>query len=555
MLVATAIMLGIAACGDKDEPTPGLPGDGIIVKSEVSLSSTTPQTLNIKAPATPTVSAEATWLHIGTVNSGAAGIYSVELQAEPNPEASSRTTDLTITAGAHKATVKVTQNPGETISITSVEPSETLLPNGGELTIKYTSSSKPKAETPEWMTVKEQADGSMTLRYGANFGEKREGTVILTVTPSVKAEVKVSQEKIQLPQEMGSTAKELAAKMYAGINIGNTLEPPNGEGSWSPRMKEEYIAGLKAIGFNAVRIPCAWDSHVSNPADNTIDAAWLDRVDEVVGYVVANGMYAILNIHWDGGWLENTCKDGWDANVDKKQRDYWTQIATRLNHYDEHLLLAAMNEPNHTDDNSTRAIMRYQQTMLDAVRATGGNNATRVLVMQAPNTNNDIAVQGVYGMPDDVVADRLMVETHFYSPYQFNMMEKDESWGKQHYYWGAGNHVEGSDRNSNHEWEEDYVRAQMQQMKEYFVDKGVPGIIGEYAVCTNRENTPGIDKDKWRASVTLWNRVVTRESKNAGLVPFFWETGNDISRSDGSIKNSLQLDGVFQGAEEGKYPF
>jgi hypothetical protein len=115
--------------------------------------------------------------------------------------------------------------------------------------------------------------------------------------------------------------------------------------------------------------------------------------------------------------------------------------------------------------------------------------------------------------------------------------------------------VEGSDRNSNPEWEEDYVRAQMQQMKEYFVDKGVPGIIGEYAVCTNRENTPGIDKDKWRASVTLWNRVVTRESKNAGLVPFFWETGNDISRSDGSIKNSLQLDGVFQGAEEGKYPF
>lgn len=262
MLVATAIMLGIAACGDKDEPTPGLPGDGIIVKSEVSLSSTTPQTLNIKAPATPTVSAEATWLHIGTVNSGAAGIYSVELQAEPNPEASSRTTDLTITAGAHKATVKVTQNPGETISITSVEPSETLLPNGGELTIKYTSSSKPKAETPEWMTVKEQADGSMTLRYGANFGEKREGTVILTVTPSVKAEVKVSQEKIQLPQEMGSTAKELAAKMYAGINIGNTLEAPDGEGSWSPRVKEEYIAGLKAIGFNAVRIPCAWDSHV-----------------------------------------------------------------------------------------------------------------------------------------------------------------------------------------------------------------------------------------------------------------------------------------------------
>jgi len=409
MLVATAIMLGIAACGDKDEPTPGLPGDGIIVKSEVSLSSTTPQTLNIKAPATPTVSAEATWLHIGTVNSGAAGIYSVELQAEPNPEASSRTTDLTITAGTHKATVKVTQNPGETISITSVEPSETLLPNGGELTIKYTSSSKPKAETPEWMTVKEQADGSMTLRYGANFGEKREGTVILTVTPSVKAEVKVSQEKIQLPQEMGSTAKELAAKMYAGINIGNTLEAPDGEGSWSPRVKEEYIAGLKAIGFNAVRIPCAWDSHVSNPADNTIDAAWLDRVAEVVGYAENAGLRAVINIHHDGAdsahWLDikGASTDAAKNTAIKTQiAAIWTQIAARFADKGQFLMFEAFNEihdggwcwgDNRKDGGKQyRTLNEWNQTFVDAVRATGGENATRFLGIPGYCTNPSLTM-------------------------------------------------------------------------------------------------------------------------------------------------------------------
>ena len=92
-------------------------------------------------------------------------------------------------------------------------------------------------------------------------------------------------------------------------------------------------------------------------------------------------------------------------------------------------------------------------------------------------------------------------------------------------------------------------------MKRLFVDKGIPGITGEYAVCAIRENDPGIDKDKWKSSVRLWNKVVTMESKNAGMVPFYWETGQDINRTNGSIIRSYQLDGVFEGAAIGKYPF
>ena len=192
--------------------------------------------------------------------------------------------------------------------------------------------------------------------------------------------------------------------------------------------------------------------------------------------------------------------------------------------------------------------------MLDAVRATGGNNLDRVLVMSVPNTNIGIAAEGYFRMPTDVVADRLMVEAHFYDPYNFNMMTKDESWGKVAWYWGKENHVAGSDRNST--WgEEDHVRSQMQLMKTHFVDKGFPCIIGEYCVCEDRSNLAGVDKEKHQASQTLWNREVTREAKNAGCVPFFWETGGDINRRDGSILRSYQLDGLFLGASEGKYPF
>lgn len=330
-------------------------------------------------------------------------------------------------------------------------------------------------------------------------------------------------------------------------------------------VNETYVAALADMGFNAVRIPCAWDSHAT---DGVIDAEWLDRVDEVVGYVVGNGMYAILNIHWDGGWLENSLKyDGYLESVDSKQRTYWTQIAEKLNHYDQRVLFAAMNEPNVGDGKkdyegkqtvaknvSIDAIMKYQKTMLDAVRATGGNNLDRVLIMQVPETNIETGVEGYYALPSDQVADRLMVEAHFYGPYNFNMMEEDASWGKTFWYWGKENHVEGSDRNST--WgEEDYVKAQFQMMKKHFIDKGIPGITGEYCVCANRENEQGIDKDKWKASVRLWNKVVTEESKNAGMVPFFWETGGDINRADGTVRNNVQLDGVFEGAALGKYPF
>lgn len=557
LLLALAVAAGFASCSDdKDEPAPAW-GDGITVKSEMALAGKTPQTLNIKAPAAPTLTTDATWLHFGDVKSLPASIYAVEIHGDINPSGEARQAIVSITSGTHKAEVKVTQHAGDAVEILSVEPSTVLNPAGGTITIKYLATAEPSATMPDWMTRvhgRALTEGALTINYTANLsGAPREVEVTLSVTKTATATVTLTQAPKDLPQDMGSTAAQLASRMYAGINIGNTMECPGKEGDWSMPVNETYVAALAAMGFNAVRIPCAWDSHVSDAAINAIDPAWLDRVDEVVGWVIGNGMYAIVNIHWDGGWLENTCKDGYDASVDQKQRDYWTQIANKLNHYDEHLLLAAMNEPNHSDDNSTDAIMAYQQTMLDAVRATGGNNATRVLVMQVPNTNIDLGTAGYYHLPTDVVEDRMMVEAHYYDTYQFNMMEKDENWGKMHYYWGAENLVAGSDRNSPHT--EADVRTQMQKMKTAYVDKGIPAIIGEYCVCVDRSNVDGVDKAKHQASQKLWNHVVTREAKNAGCVPFFWEVGTDISRRDGSVIRSYQLDGVLEGAQEGVYPF
>lgn len=561
---AVTIVSMMCSCGEKGTPSNPSWGDssGMTVKEEVMLSGNTSQTLNIKASVKPTVTTDAAWLHIGEVKSLTTGIYSVDLNADVNATGETRIAEVSVTAGQEKATVKVTQVSGDVVEIRSIEPQGELDPDGGTITIKYVATAEPATNLPEWIKEADTRalnEGTLSLNYTPNnTGKEREGIIVLAVGKDGIANVTVRQPARTVAAINGKTAVEIAADMYAGINIGNTMECPGGEGDWSMPVNETYVAALAEMGFNAVRIPCAWDAHAK---DGVIDAAWLDRVDEVVGWVIGSGMYAILNTHWDSGWIEgDPCKKGFDEAINAKFGSYWTQIANKLNHYDQHLLFSAMNEPpvdetsKATKERSIDAIMKYEQTMLDAVRATGGNNLDRVLVMSAPNTSFELAAEGYFHMPTDVVADRLMVEAHFYGPYQFNMMEEDASWGKTFWYWGKDNHVAGSDHNTT--WgEEDWVKEQFDLMKKNFVDKGIPGITGEYCVCCNRENTPGIDKEKWRASTRLWAKVVTVESKNAGMVPFFWEVGGDIDRSNGKIKNPLQLEGVFEGAAIGKYPF
>lgn len=154
----------------------------------------------------------------------------------------------------------------------------------------------------------------------------------------------------------------------------------------------------------------------------------MKRVKEVVDYCIKDGLYVIINQHWDGGWIEH---NGMTANADIKTTKaqltkIWTQIADNFKTYDEHLLFAGMNEPGvgagegdiiGVADMSNR-IAEYEQTFIEAVRATGGNNAKRVLIVQGPNTDIDKFVANNYmSKIHDSATDRLMVEVHFYDPY------------------------------------------------------------------------------------------------------------------------------------------
>lgn len=358
------------------------------------------------------------------------------------------------------------------------------------------------------------------------------------------------------------TAREVADKMIPGINLGNTLEACNCswlsnkldyETGWQPtKTTQKIIDYYKELGFKSVRIPVAWYVHTSG-SNYTIDSAWMNRVKQIVDYCVNFGLYVVLNDHWDSGWVENSFDDTSEKNVAEKcsiMKRLWTQIANRFKYYDEHLIFAGLNEPNSDNATKVKALLQYEQAFIDAVRSTGGNNATRVLAVQGPNTDIDRTCD-LYDIDllNDSAEDALLLEVHFYGPYNFAQMMKDEDWGKMAYYWGSGNHMRTSTHNAT--WgEEKWVEGQFAKMKK-FTEKGIPVIIGEYGA-EWREMPAGESQMKHDASVELWYKTVTESAIKNGCVPMAWDVNSPrtiVNRATLTINCQPGYDGIMAGLQ------
>jgi len=351
---------------------------------------------------------------------------------------------------------------------------------------------------------------------------------------------------------MSSNAVTLAGKIKAGINIGNTLEATGGETAWgNPQITLQQIQLIKQSGFTAVRLPTSWDQYADQRTGKISDA-WLARVKQVVQWCVDSGLYVVVNIHWDGGWLDNNITSSGQASVNMKQKAYWEQIATTLRDYDEHLMFASSNEPPAKDANQMAILMSYYQTFVDAVRSTGGRNAYRVLVVQGPSTDIDLTDSLMNTMPTDTVPGRQMAEIHYYSPYQFALMTADATWGNQFFYWGAGYHST-TDTAHNPTWgEEAYLDAEFAKMKQKFVDKGIPVVMGEFGAIRRSAQLSGADLQLHLNGRAYFLNYASRRAIANGLLPFYWDNGAPdfaiFDRRAGTVSDQQALDALVRGA-------
>ncbi|MCH6199529.1 cellulase family glycosylhydrolase [Aquiflexum sp. LQ15W] len=396
----------------------------------------------------------------------------------------------------------------------------------------------------------------------------RTGTLTLTAGNAAPKEIKVSQKgqlypsynTFPIPPDasgMSSSAIELAAKIKLGWNVGNSLEAIGGETAWgNPLITPELIQLVKQNGFNAIRIPCSWNQYMENSTTAKIKTEWLDRVKEVVQYCVDEGMYVVLNIHWDGGWLENNVTLAKQAENNAKQKAFWEQIATHLLDFDEHLMFAGTNEPNVENATEMAVLNSYLQTFVDAVRSTGGRNSYRILVIQGPYTDIEKTNTLMTSLPVDNIPNRMMAEIHYYTPFQFSLMDADANWGNMFFYWGK-DFRSLTDPTRNATWgEEATVDSMMRLMKTKFVDKGVPVILGEYAV-GRRLTLTGTNLDLHLASRAFYLKYVTQQAIKNGILPFYWDaggTGNNGSglfdRRTNTVFDQQALDALIEGSKK-----
>lgn len=296
----------------------------------------------------------------------------------------------------------------------------------------------------------------------------------------------------------GLTALEATRLMGNGINLGNTLEacdnnvgiktnaPLSYETYWGqPKTTQAMIDGMKAAGFDTIRIPVAWMTNATHlyEGDYTIDADYMDRVEEVVRYARKAGMYVIINDHWDGGWYGMFGSESAEtrALAMEAYKGMWQQIAERFRDYSDYLIFESANEElgGRFDENSplycSDSVVTYltdderyaltneiNQTFVDVVRATGGNNATRLLLIAGYSTNIDQTCDDRFQMPKDTVDSKLMVSVHYYDPWSYcgaSSAASATKWGKVSDY--------------------EYLDQQLAKMTK-FTEAGYGVVIGEY---------------------------------------------------------------------------
>jgi len=314
-----------------------------------------------------------------------------------------------------------------------------------------------------------------------------------------------------------------------GWNLGNTMESTCGVGCWAPAPTQALINSVANAGFNTIRIPCAWDTH-ANQSTYQIDSTYMAQVKQLVDWCYARGMYVVINDHWDDGWLQSNLTGTYNPTTNAKVKSYWTQIANTFAGYDNHLLFACSNEPTASTSAQISELFAYYQTFLNTIRGTGGNNSSRWLVIQGPNTNIDQSYSMTNTLPSDPTPGRLMFEVHYYDPFQFALMESDASWGNMFYFWGQAYHsTTMTSRNAT--WgEESYVDAEFAKMQSKFVNNGIPVLLGEFGTVRRNgySDLTGANLSLHLASRTYFDKYIVSSANSHGMRPCYWDEGRPV---------------------------
>ncbi len=369
---------------------------------------------------------------------------------------------------------------------------------GDDTNVQATAVPGGDKETPDTTQPEEATPAPTENPYEVRAQERREE--MLNYVPGPMQDI---------------TSMELVSNMKIGWNLGNTLDATGGSGlssetSWgAPVTTQEMIDEVLAQGFNVIRIPITWQGHIGEGPDYLIDEEWLNRVQEVVDYAYYRGAYVIINMHHEDWHFPS--EENKEA-ASEMLSALWTQIANRFIDYNERLIFVGLNEPrkkgtewewNGGDAEGRAVVNHFMQVFVDTVRATGGNNELRHLMICGYAASSSENAMRAIEIPED---DKIIVSVHAYTPYDFALNTAGTS-----------------------EWKYTFeIEQLMTTINIIFVNKGIPVIIGEFGAL-NKNN----EQDR-----ATWAKVYLSSAVNAGIPCIWW----DNSAFNGSGENFGLID-------------
>lgn len=508
-----------------------------VSKEKISfLRNESEEILYIQSNINYTISSDKEWCTVIQDESTSTQTDKYLIKVSENTDSENRTATITINSSIKNLQIVVEQTAGYGLIVK--EKSYQIPSQGGTFTIELTTNGEYSYSLDNnWITEttdsksRAMKDYTIDFNVSANHGQERIGNITFTLG-NISETVTVTQEKGEAATVSGETPWDICASLGLGWNLGNQLDAHNNgiaeETAWGNQPTTQALFDqLASTGFTSVRIPVTWLGHIGEAPSYTIDAEYLNRVAEVVGYAESAGLNAIINIHHDGAdsnyWLniKDAAKDeALNTSIKEQLAAIWTQIANKFKDKGNFLVFESMNEihdggwgwgENLTDGGKQYAVLNeWNQVFVDAIRATGGNNTNRYLGVPGYVTNIDLTVEN-FVLPKDVVQNRLMVAVHFYSPMEFTLNDEFSEWG----------HTGNSSLKPN--WgDEEYLKSQFNSMKTKFIDNGIPAYIGEIG-CVHRNN------ERSEAFRLYYLEYLCKAAKEYGMAPFYWDNGSASS--------------------------
>lgn len=391
------------------------------------------------------------------------------------------------------------------------------------------NNSEKKDDNPEITKIisneVEEKFDEMQIASNNKIEEKNEDTQMASNEITNPKDIVLNENKDEVKEMRDITTMQVVREMGLGINLGNTFEAcgdwintskiQNYETAWgSPVITEDMIKGYAAAGFGVLRIPVAWSNMMSQDGTYTINPELFNRVKQVVDWAMNSGLYVIINLHWDNGWMQEFPDK--KAECMEKYSLIWTQVSEVFKDYNDYLIFESQNEElgwesiwnrwagNKGKEESYILVNEINQKFVDTVRASGGNNNLRHLLIAGYNTDIDLTCDSLYIVPTDSV-NRCAVSVHYYTPSTLTIIDKDVSWGKARTTWGSDTDIKE-------------LENKVQMIKTRFIDKGIPVIVGEYGC---------FGSNKTRETINHYLATVSKAFYDAEACPILWNTPND----------------------------